>query len=215
MSTIMLEHLKVQLALHKLRPGEGRPLLLLHGLGEQTPASPPARCEAWPGPIYGLDFTGHGQSTVPNGGGYTSEALMSDADAALGELGPCTILGRGLGGYVGLLLAGARPTDVRGAIIVDGPGLIGGGPGPVAPATATVAARTTSPDPWALVELARDPRPPDYAESFVGQAVHLSGLTNPISVCAIGRPHWLAAVAANVFVRVTDAASALADYATV
>jgi len=138
---------------------------------------------------------------------------MSDADAALAELGQVMLLGRGLGGYVGLLLAGARPTEVRGAIIVDGPGLIGGGPGPVAPAAATVVGRDTAPDPWALVELARDPRPADYAESFVNQAVHLSGLANPISVCAIGRPDWLTAVAANVFVRVTDTATALSDYA--
>ena len=36
-----LRHAKVELALHTLREGEGRPLLLLHGLGERTPAAVP------------------------------------------------------------------------------------------------------------------------------------------------------------------------------
>ena len=38
MTTTLLTHVKVQLALHELRPGTGRPLLLLHGLGERTPS---------------------------------------------------------------------------------------------------------------------------------------------------------------------------------
>ncbi len=42
---------------------------------------------AGPGPIFALDFTGHGASTVPSGGGYTAEMLMADVDAALAELG--------------------------------------------------------------------------------------------------------------------------------
>src|SRR5687767_5829579 len=101
----MLTHGKVQLALHTLRAeGEGRPLLLLHGLGESSPASVPGEVAAWPGPICALDFTGHGASTVPPGGGYNPEVLMGDADVALGELGEVTVVGRGLGGYVGLIL---------------------------------------------------------------------------------------------------------------
>ena len=36
-----LTHNKIRLALHEVRPGSGRPLLLLHGLGEQSPASVP------------------------------------------------------------------------------------------------------------------------------------------------------------------------------
>ena len=58
---------------------------------------------------------------------------MADADAALARLGRATLLGRGLGAYVALLLAGARPKPVRGAILCDGPGLAGGGSRPGSP----------------------------------------------------------------------------------
>src|SRR5439155_14846169 len=117
--TTLLRHSKVDLALHELRPGRsaGRPLLLLHGLGERSPVAPPAGTDGWPGPVVALDFTGHGESTVPAGGGYTPEQLMADADIALAHLGPSTVVGRGLGAYVALLVAGARPAVVRGAVL--------------------------------------------------------------------------------------------------
>ncbi len=49
-TTTLLTHVKVQLALHELRPGTGRPLLLLHGLGERTPSAAPPFTGSWPGP---------------------------------------------------------------------------------------------------------------------------------------------------------------------
>lgn len=209
-----LVHGKVRLALHTLRPGEGRALLLLHGLGERSPREAPREAEAWPGPVLALDFTGHGRSSVPEGGGYTAEILMADADAALAALGTATLLGRGLGAYVALLLAGARPTAVRGAILRDGPGLVGGGP---RPGTSLIPAverdPVIPPDPFAVVELSRDVRPPDYASSFARQAAQLSGLERPITVCAIGRPDWLRAVLDEPGVEVCDAREALAAYA--
>ena len=213
--TERLHHSKVELALHTLREGEGRALLLLHGLGERTPAAAPAELAAWPGPIYGLDFTGHGQSTIPRGGGYTCEILMGDADTALRHLKQATVVGRGLGAYVALLLAGARPQQVRGAVLCDGPGLAGGGPRPVTPAVVwPVGELEQAPDPFALLELARDVRPPDYATSFVRQACQLSQLDRPISVCAIERPDWLAAVVEEPGAAVTTLAEALSHYAS-
>jgi len=192
---IWLTHNKIQLALHELRTGAGAPLLLLHGLGEQTPADAPEVTEAWDGPVYGLDFTGHGQSTVPVGGGYTAEVMMADADAALAHLGPCTLLGRGLGGYIAVLLAGARPALVRGAIVDDGPGSAGGGPSPTSQNLSTpVHTRPGPPDPFALFELSKDIRPPDYAANFARLAVQNSGLDSPIAVAAKYRPEWLEAV---------------------
>ncbi|MDQ1373574.1 MAG: hypothetical protein QOJ09_912 [Actinomycetota bacterium] len=217
MSVRHLQHNKVQLALHELQGGAGRALLLLHGLGERSPSAVPAEVgDAWTGPIVALDFTGHGQSTVPCGGGYTAEVLMADADAAVVELGQVTVLGRGLGGYVALLLAGARAADVRGAVIADGPGLAGGGPVPGSPSIQFPDPRAEGPpDPYAFAELTADVRPPDYASSFVRQATHLSGMAEPIAVTAHVRPEWLKAVVGEPGVRQADSvAAALSHYAT-
>ncbi len=193
---IWLRHNLVDLALHELRPGPGRPLLLLHGLGEATPAVAPAWAAGWPGPIAGLDLTGHGQSTLPAGGGYTPEVLMADVDIALAQLGSATVVGRGLGAYLALLIAGARPKLVRGAVLTDGPGLSGGSTSPPSAAIVTVpeAEQGRRPDPWALVELARDVRPQDYAAAFARSALQFSGLDTPIVVATRFRPPWVQAV---------------------
>jgi len=212
----MLRHGRLELALHELRPATGasRPLLHLHGLGERSPESAPAIYESWPGGIYGLDFTGHGDSSIPKGGGYTCESLMADVDAALAELGESTVVGRGLGAYVAVMVAGGRPALVRGAILRDGPGLTGGGITPTSPSVEYVdPAAPVPPDPWALAELTRDPRPPDYATAFVRQAVQFSGLPEPITVCTVGRPAWLEAVVQEPGVRVAKLEDALATYA--
>ena len=211
-----LQHNRIRLALHALRGGPGRPLLFLHGLGERAPAAPPEELAVWPGPLYALDFTGHGQSTVPRGGGYTCELLMADADVALARLGEATVLGRGLGAYVALLIAGGRPEQVRGAILCDGPGLAGGGPGSTSPWIPFVdREQSAPPDPFALVELATDLRPPDYANIFARQAAQFSGLSRPLSVCARERPAWLAAVVDELGVELTHLREALDAYARV
>ena len=124
---------------HSLTIGPDGPILLhLHGLGEHTPPTVPAHLEPWPGAVWGLDLSGHGQSSVAPGAGYFCEGLMGDADIALAHLGRVTIYGRGLGAYIGLLVAGARAELVGGTILTDGPGLAGGGPWPSAPSIACV-----------------------------------------------------------------------------
>jgi len=213
-ASVKLTHNRVELALHSLRVGGGPTLLLLHGLGERSPARVPAEFASWPGPVFALDFTGHGESTIPRGGGYTSEILMGDVDVSLAHTGPATIVGRGLGAYIALLIAGARPKLVRGAILRDGPGLAGGSarPGtPIVPMPDPNA--VTPPDPFALVELAIDVRPPDYATGFARQATHLSGLERPISVCTVERPDWLRAVVEEPGVEACELEEALALYA--
>ena len=195
-----LHHNRVELALHELRAGEGRPLLHLHGLAERSPASAPDHLAAWPGPVWALDLAGHGDSGVAPGGGYTCEVLMGDVDSALAHLGAVTIFGRGLGAYVGLLAAGGRPELVRGAVLFDGPGLAGGGPWPVSPYITTEVGPPPdggTPDPWAVLELTRDVRPPDYASTFARQATARSGLDTAIAVCGVNRPPWLDAVIAE------------------
>ncbi len=215
-STVMLRHNRIDLALHRLRGGPGRPLLHLHGLGEESPPDVPPSLAAWPGPVWALDFTGHGTSAIPNGGGYFCEVLMADVDAALAHVGPATVYGRGIGGYVGLLIAGARPENVRGVIVDDGPGLVGGG---TVPGTPFVLAEPLSvsgtPDPYALLDLHHDVRPPDYATSFARLAATLSGLDVAVAVNAIVRPPWLAAVTLEPGVRELPLADALALFASV
>lgn len=209
-----LAHGRIRLALHTLKRPAGPPLLLLHGLGESSDTG--AEYESWPGSVHALDFTGHGASTVPAGGGYTAEVLMADADCALGHLGPSTIVGRGLGGYVALLIAGARPAEVRGAVIRDGPGLVGGSPTLPSPVIRTPDPGATSvPDPFALSEMAGDIRPTDYATAYARQATHLSSLDWPVSVCARSRPPWLAAVVEEPGVRTVSLGQALAEYAAI
>jgi len=218
----MLRHGKVDLALHHLRdaaPAGGRPLLILHGLGEVSAKRVPAWAEAWTGPIAALDFTGHGSSTIPRGGGYTAELLLADADAALEALTngdpalSITVVGRGLGAYIALQIAGARAAQVRGAILVDGPGLAGGPTGPTSQSFFSLPTSAVTPDPYALVELGRDLRPPDYATQFVRLALAGSDLDEPIAVASVFRPEWLDAVAREHGVMQATLAEALAAYA--
>jgi pimeloyl-ACP methyl ester carboxylesterase len=214
MTITLLRHNKIDLALHRLADGDGTALLLLHGLGEASPAQAPEWATLWPGPVAALDFTGHGRSTVPPGGGYTAEILLADADAALAALGTATLVGRGLGAYVALMLAGARPQQVRGAVLCDGPGLAGGAIGPTSQSFVALAPPSSHrPDPYALFELSRDLRPPDYATLFVRMAVESSGLEEPISVAAVVRPPWLAAVVDELGVAACSVRVALAAYA--
>ncbi|MGQ0432229.1 MAG: alpha/beta fold hydrolase [Microthrixaceae bacterium] len=197
---VMLRHNRLRLALHELRGGAGWPLLHLHGLAERTPHRAPDHLAGWVGPVWGLDLSGHGDSDVAPGAGYFCEALMADVDIAIAHLGPVTLYGRGLGAYVGLLAAGGRAEEVRGAILADGPGLAGGGATPASPAIATTVDPPPpggTPDPWAIYELTRDPRPPDYAATFARQAASRSGLDTAIAVVGVNRPPWLEAVVAE------------------
>ena len=222
---VMLRHNKIDLALHTLRAEPldaavpSRPLLLLHGLGDRSPTSVPHWCASWPGPVAALDFTGHGDSTVPAGGGYSPELLMADVDQALAHLTDrdpvrsITVLGRGLGAYVALQIAGARASQIHGAILVDGPGLAGGPTGPTSQSVFALDTDGTSPDPYALVELGRDLRPGDYAVSFVNLANAGSPVATPITVASSFRPKWLAAVAEAPGVAESSLPDALANYA--
>lgn len=200
MTTVEVRHGRSRLALHCVRGGQGPVALALHGLGENAQSILTRELvEGWPGgAVWALDFLGHGESLRPAGGGYTSETLMADADAALRHIGAATVFGRGIGAYVALLIGGARPDLVRGVVMCDGPGIAGGGPSPSSPAIVApivhADAPPNSPDPFALFELARDVRPADYAATFARQIITLSPLDLPIAVCAVSRPDWLEAV---------------------
>ena len=217
-TTQQLVHNRVSLALHTLRLGSGTALLLLHGLGEHSPSTvPEVATSNWPGPIYALDFTGHGHSSVPAGGGYSCEVLLADVDIALRHLGGACLLWRGIGAYIALLAAGARPELVHGAILTDGPGLAGGAIH-ISAVTEIASAGNRSgqtPDPWALIELSRDARPANYASTFARLSATGPNGIDPITVCCVVRPPWIDAINEEPgVVTVLSIEEALENYAT-
>jgi pimeloyl-ACP methyl ester carboxylesterase len=151
------------------------PLLLLHGLFGSSDYWAEARVE-WPAVVYGLDFSGHGRSQRVKGGAYTPELLAGDADAALEEIGRAALAGAGVGAYVALLVAGARPDLVPAAVLLPGLGLEGGGPAPrfEGPLPTLETSAVGEPeggrhDPL-VRQLSWDVRPPDYARAFAAGA---------------------------------------------
>jgi hypothetical protein len=92
--------------------------------------------------------------------------------------------------------------------------LAGGAIGPTSQSFVALEPRTRPPDPYALFELSRDLRPPDYATLFVRLALEASPLDEPIAVAAIVRPPWLAAIVEEVGVSTGTIAEALGVFAS-
>jgi pimeloyl-ACP methyl ester carboxylesterase len=215
---LAVRHHAVELAVHRL--AEGDPdlvLLLLHGLGGRSPWRVPTCLSSWPGPVWALDFTGHGASGIAPGGGYTSEILMADVDATCAQLGPAVLVGTGLGAYVALLFAASRPELARGVVLCDGPGLAGGGADGepyVCQSRDSDAVGPARPDPLALEELAREPRIPSYAVAAARQLCGSSRRPQPLFVDAQARPAWLSAILTAGLAEPVDIATALPLLAT-
>jgi pimeloyl-ACP methyl ester carboxylesterase len=120
--------------------------------------------------VLAVDFCGHGESEPLRGGGYWPELLLGDADIALEQIGQAAVIGAGLGAYIALLLAGARPQSVPAALLLPGRGLAGGGPQPdfdrpflTALTPADHAPLPPGCDRWVPLDL--DPRPPNTRRS--------------------------------------------------
>ncbi len=75
-----------------------------------------------------------------------------------------------------------------------------------------MASPLNAPDPFALLELARDVRPADYASNFARQAITLSELEVPITIVAVSRPEWVEAVADQADVHVGSLDEAMQRY---
>lgn len=185
-----IRHGRVWLDLHELARREGPPLLLLHALfgSSQDWTDAP---NAWPGSVYALDFSGHGQSDWVVGAAYSPELLLGDADAALAQVGRAALAGAGLGAYVALLLAGARPELTPAALLLPGAGLAGGGAlpdfhreFPGAPASNGDPGAAQRYDPMVRA-LEFDVRPIYYAEEFASAARRLLFVED-----AETRPPW-------------------------
>ncbi len=189
-----LMHGRVPLWLEPVSEGSGPSLLLLHGLGGSSGDWAGAEgVSSWAGPVFALDFPGHGRSGVCRGGAYSAEWLAADAAVALDRIGSAAVAGMGLGAYVALLLAGAQSDRVPAALLASGHGLEGGGPEPdvkpvrdVSPETVDlVPGLSTSPriDPR-VYRLEEELRPPGYARELAEAAPRLflleDGLARPV-----------------------------------
>lgn len=209
-----IRHGRVSLALHTLREAAGPTLLCLHAVGGLA-RDFRETASLWPGPVFALDFAGHGASQPLRGGAYHPELLAGDADAALAEIGPARLVGAGIGAYVALLLAGGRPDAVPGALLLPGAGLEGGGVAPD-PAIDTLARWVDLGTPLrgcdpAVRRLERDIRPPDYAEAFARTARRLLLAEGDFT-----QPPWWQAVRASptAMLAPADLATSLARLAT-
>ena len=198
---VRIRHGRLELALHRLRDPrtEGAATLLcLHELGGRA-SDFGALVEGleWSGPVFALDFAGHGASDWARGGGYHGEILLGDIDAALrhleeaGPTSPIVLLGRGLGAYGALLAAGARPERVAALVLNGGRGLDGAGVDPaerIRLALPRPGHEGQACDPLALADLGNDVRPAGYAAVYVRQFLHGpsvegSGAAKHILVC--------------------------------
>ena len=194
--------------------GAERPLLLLHGLGERAPADIPSYLDAWDGPVVAprlhrprlVDDPAwrrlHGRDIAGGRRRGASRAGPSDRPRPwarrICRLAACRrAAGLGLRSHPLRRCRHRRRRERTGF--------------------APRAARSTRhalapPDPFALVELARDLRPPDYATSFARLATQASPLEQPISVSAVNRPEWLEAVVREPGVVALPLADALVLY---
>ncbi|MCK1796711.1 alpha/beta hydrolase [Streptomyces sp. XM4193] len=97
-------------------------VLLLHGLmGRASHWAQTARWLAERHRAVALDQRGHGRSEKPSEGPYDREAFVSDAEAALDQLGlgPVALVGHAMGALTAWQLAARRPDLVRAVVISD------------------------------------------------------------------------------------------------
>ncbi len=102
--------------------GQGRPVLLLHGLASHSGIwDLTAPLLAAQGRVVALDLRGHGKSDKP-GHGYDFDTVAGDVKRAWGALGleRPLLVGHSWGGNVALHCAAACPGLVSGLVMVDG-----------------------------------------------------------------------------------------------
>jgi pimeloyl-ACP methyl ester carboxylesterase len=98
--------------------GDGRPILLLHGLmGRATTWWPVAPWLTEHGRVLGFDARGHGRSEAR--GPWTTDRMAQDAAEVLESVGPGVVIGHSMGGLHGLVLAARRPDLVQALVVED------------------------------------------------------------------------------------------------
>ncbi len=114
---------EVKLNVRHLPGGDGRPFLLVHGLGSNARMwdEVAERLAADGHPVYAVDMRGHGDSDSPEDG-YDNGTAVADLAAVCRELGLTGILlaGHSWGGNVSMRLAVEHPELVTALALVDG-----------------------------------------------------------------------------------------------
>ncbi|WP_198024980.1 alpha/beta fold hydrolase [Salinisphaera hydrothermalis] len=113
-------------AFRRFGPRDGRPLVLLHGLMDNSAGFAPllAALEAdapLEHDVIAPDWRGHGDSDATPGA-YWFPNYLADLEALLDTLGvtePAVLVGHSMGGQVASLYAGARPDRVAGLVTLD------------------------------------------------------------------------------------------------
>jgi lipase len=114
--------------------GTGAPVLAIHGITSSS-RSWPFLAQALDNPVFAPDLRGRGRSNrLPGPVGMVQHAEDCAAVAEASGGAPMVVVGHSMGGFVGTLLAAARPDLVRALVLVDG-----GLPFPAADEAATLA----------------------------------------------------------------------------
>jgi pimeloyl-ACP methyl ester carboxylesterase len=119
--------LKLFLRVYGTAAGTRRPVFCLHGLARTGAdfhrlavalSGDPAR----PRQVFAMDYRGRGRSDYdPNPANYNVGVELNDVLTVLGALGipPAVFIGTSRGGILTMLLAGARPEAIAGAVLND------------------------------------------------------------------------------------------------
>lgn len=165
-----------------LRAGEGRPLLLLHGLTAVKEAwsalVDPLAARGWE--VVAPDQRGHGRSEWPESvAAYTLDALVDDAWAIVDHLGwdDVVVVGHSLGGVVAQLMALGAPDRVAGlGLVATIPGRLPGD----RPSRARVLAGRLKRSGLGLVG-GRRPAPADPGEDAASSPSMVEGLLSAMA----------------------------------
>jgi pimeloyl-ACP methyl ester carboxylesterase len=116
---------KDEIGINFIKEGEGRAVILIHGLGaslfDWTDFIPDLLSSGYQ--VYALDLPGHGKSKkIPTNSNYTIEDMYTIFCCWVENLKidePVVLIGHSLGSYISILYAVNHPDHVRGLVLCD------------------------------------------------------------------------------------------------